>query len=94
MRAELVRKFENKYLHRVEYEFLISHDAKSTPSRNEIRDLISEILKVPKDLIVVRRIRTPYGLNRSIVEVFIYDSKEKMIEIEPRHILKRNGLIE
>lgn len=94
MGAEIIKKFENKYLHRTEYLFKMNHEAKSTPSRSDIRELISNILKVPKDLIVVRKIKTPFGKNESFIEIFIYDNKEKMLEIEPRHILKRNGLIE
>lgn len=93
MSVEIMKKFENKFLHRVEYVFKIKHDAKSTPSRAEIRELISSTLKVPSDQVVIRRIRTPFGTNESIAEIFIYDNKEKMLEIEPRHILKRNGLI-
>jgi len=93
MSVEIIKKFENKYLHRTEYLFKITHDAKNTPSRSDIRELISSTLKAPKDLIVIRKIKTPFGKNESFIELFIYDNKEKMLEIEPKHILKRNGLI-
>ncbi len=93
MSVEIVRKFENKYLNRVEYLFKITHEAKSTPSRKDIRKLISDTLKAPSDLIVIRSIRTTFGKNESLVEVFIYNDNIKMLEIEPKHILKRNELI-
>ena len=93
MSVEIVRKFENKYLNRVEYLFKITHEAKSTPSRKDIRKLISDTLKAPSDLIVISSIRTPFGKNESLVEVFIYNDKNKMLGIEPKHILKRNELI-
>ncbi len=94
MSIEIVKKFENKYLHRIEYLFRINHEAKGTPSRKEIRELISNALKISPELIVIRKIKTPFGVNEAYVEAFVYDSKEKLIEIEPKHILIRNGLIE
>ena len=93
MSVEIIKKFENKYLYRTEYLFRINHEAKGTPSRKEIRELISEILKIPIDNIVIHQIRTPFGINEAYVEVFVYEDKNKMLEIEPRHILIRNEIV-
>jgi len=93
-KIELVSKFENPLLYRTEYVFRIDHEGHSTPSREEVRKTVSERLGVPFDLIVVRKIRTEYGVNVSLAEVFVYTDKEKMLKIEPEHILIRNKIIQ
>jgi len=42
----------------------------------------------------VRRIITSFGVNDAKSEIFVYESKDKLLEIEPRHILIRNGILE
>ena len=88
-----IKDFENPLLYRKEYIFAVIHDAQPTPSREKLREEISKALGVNKDLVVIRRIKTEFGMNVSKVEVHVYDDKEKMMEIEPRYILKRNGII-
>ena len=92
MKLEMIAKFENKLLFRTEYVFKIGHDAQGTPSRREIREGVAKLLGVPADLVVVRRIKTPFGVNEAYAEVFVYESKDKLLSIEPRHILKRNQI--
>ena len=94
MSVEVISKFENKYLFRTEYIFKMNHEAKGTPSRKEVRALIAKALNVPEDRIVIRKIKTPFGVNEAYIEAFVYESKDKMFEIEPRHILIRNGILE
>ncbi len=88
-----VKALENPLLFRKEYIFAVIHDAQSTPSRVKLREEISKQLGVDKDLIVVRKIKTEFGTNVARVEVHIYDNKEKLMEIEPEYILKRNNII-
>jgi len=88
-----IRDFENPLLYRKEYIFAVVHDAQATPSRKVLREEIAKLLGVDKGLVVVRRIKTDFGTNIAKVEVHVYDNKEKMLEIEPRYILKRNEII-
>ncbi len=88
-----IKDFDNPLLYRKEYLFAVIHDAQSTPSRQKLREEVSKILGVNKDLVVIRRIKTEFGMNVSKVEVHVYNNREKMLEIEPRYILKRNGII-
>jgi len=89
-----VKTLENPLLYRKEYVLAIIHDASSTPSRDTLREEISKQLGVNKDLVVVRKIKTDFGTNVAKVEVHVYDSREKMLEIEPEYILRRNKIIE
>ncbi len=88
-----IKDMDNPLLFRKEYIFEVVHEAKSTPSRAVLREEIAKLIGVDKDLGVVRRIKTEFGTNIARVEVHIYSDHEKMMEIEPRYILKRNQII-
>ena len=93
IKIEIISKFENKLLYRTEYVFKVTHDAQGTPARKTIRENVAKILGVPEDLVVVRSVKTPFGVNEAYAEVFVYSDKEKLLKIEPKHILIRNGLL-
>lgn len=88
-----VRELNNPLLYRKEYLFTIIHDGEATPSRARIREELSKLLGIPADLIVVRKLRTEFGMNKSHAIVHIYENKEKLLLIEPKYILKRDGII-
>jgi len=88
-----IKDIDNPLLFRKEYLFAVIHDGQPTVSRIRLRDEISKQLGVSKDLVVVRRIRTEFGMNISKVEVHVYSDPQKMMEVEPRYILRRNGII-
>ena len=88
-----IRDFENPLLYRKEYMFVVVHQDEPTPSRKTLREEIAKLLGVDKDVVVVRRIKTEFGMNASKVEVHVYSNKDRMMEIEPLYILKRNGII-
>lgn len=88
-----IKDRENPLLDRKEYIFAVIHDAQPTPSRKRLREELAKLLGVEKDLVVVRRIKTDFGTNISKMEVHVYSDKNKMLEIEPRYILKRNEII-
>lgn len=88
-----IKDRENLLLYRKEYIFAVIHDAQPTPSRKGLREELAKLLGVEKDFIVVRRIKTDFGTNTSKIEVYVYSDKNKMLEIEPRYILKRNEII-
>ncbi len=94
MNIEIVSKYENKLLKRVEYIFKVDHEGASTPSRKEIKEEIAKQLGVPVDQLVIRKIRTPFGVNIAMVDVIYYYDKDFLLNVEPKYILKREGLIE
>lgn len=93
MRIEMVHRFENKLLDRIEYIFKIYHEGEGSPKRITLRERLSEQLGIDKELVIIKKIKTPFGLNISYAEVHVYDSKEFLTQIEPKYILKRNGIL-
>ncbi len=92
MRIEQISKFSNNLMDRTEYIFEVFYD-KATPTRNEIRQLIVEKTGVSPDLLVVQKISQHTGKKSAKVRAHVYSTKTQMEKIEPRYILKRNGLI-
>jgi len=88
-----IKEFENPLLFRKEYIFAVIHEGQPTPSRAQIREELSKLMGVPKDLIVIRRLKTEFGTNVTHAEVHVYENKEKLLEIEPKYILKRDEII-
>ncbi len=82
---------ENKLVERKELEIEISHFGKGTPTRLELRKILSSLLNVPEDLIFVRNIRSEYGLNKSRARIHIYENKERALELEPKHIVRKHS---
>ena len=87
---KIVSERENKVVGRKELVVEISHTGKGTPKRSEIREKVSEMLKVPGNLVVVRKILTEYGMTLSQALIHVYPSEERLKSIEPRHIVKKN----
>ncbi|MCE4612672.1 MAG: 30S ribosomal protein S24e [Desulfurococcales archaeon] len=89
--AEVVRERYNPLIKRRELELLISHELKPTPMRITLRMQVSEALGVDVKLVYVRSIRTEYGIGRSWARIHVYESVDRALEFEPKHIVERNG---
>lgn len=86
-------KRENPLLDRVEIKFEIKHPKSATPKREDARNLIAAYLNVEKDRVIIAKMHTSFGLNKTVGYAKIYNNLESAKKIEPKHILKRHGLI-
>jgi ribosomal protein S24E len=93
MKVEIVEKRENPFFSRNEIRFRVEHEREATPSREKIREEIAKALDIDKDRVILIRMRSHYGRGISEGEANVYQSKKKLIEIEPRHLLIRNKFI-
>ena len=84
----------NPLIKRRELEITVLHVGKSTPSRIQMRMAVAKALNVDVKRVYVRRLKTEYGLGRTIAEVHVYDSVERALKFEPKHIIERNKLPE
>lgn len=92
LEVSVVSRRRNVLLDREEYVLLVRH-ADGTPSRMELLDAIASRLNVDKDSTVIVKIQPNYGSSVCKVTLHSYDSVEKLRKIEPKHILRRNGLL-
>jgi len=70
MKTKIIQQNKNPFLERE--EFMIEIVADSTPTVIEI----SEDLGKDKDLTIVRKINTNFGVNKFVADVIVYDTKE------------------
>ena len=81
---------ENKLLGRREALVEALHPNASTPTRQAVREWVAKQLGVDVANVFVRRIRTSYGVRRSLAEVHIYGDSKLARVLEPLYILARN----
>jgi small subunit ribosomal protein S24e len=91
---KIVEERKNPLLKRTEYRFEMSHPTASTPKRDEVRQELSKLLKVPKERVIVERMHAKFGTPMSVGEAATYTTKEAALATEREHILIRNGLKE
>ncbi|RLF67693.1 MAG: 30S ribosomal protein S24e [Thermoplasmata archaeon] len=94
MELQIESKKYNPLLKRTEIYARIVHKKSATPSREDVRNLIASEFGVNKDLVIIHYIRTGFGWTVSKVYAKIYDSIEDLRRIEPKHMLRKHGLIE
>ncbi|MGC8585637.1 MAG: 30S ribosomal protein S24e [Thermoplasmata archaeon] len=85
---------ENPLLKRAEIKFKVKYDKMKTPSREEIKELLSKNINVPKEKIILDYMRTSFGIHLISGYCKIYEDIETAKKIEPDYILIRNGLKE
>ncbi len=93
MEISIIKSTKNPLLYREEFILLISFDG-ATPTRKEMRDGITAKLGCNPDLMVIEKTESTTGKRELKAYVRVYDNKEKLEEIEPEYVLKRNGLVE
>lgn len=93
MKVEILSELENPLLKRRQFEVKIIHDA-VTPSIDEIRQKISVSKEIGKGVVIIDSFKSQYGTKETIGTVKVYETKERAMEIEPKHRLIKNGLIE
>ncbi|MEM4772635.1 MAG: hypothetical protein QW648_01340 [Nanoarchaeales archaeon] len=94
MEIKIIERNENKILDREEIYAIVEHEGEATPKREDIKKKIAAMIGVDENLLVVKKILSLYNQQKSRVWVNVYKNKEVMLKIEPKHILKRNKIIE
>lgn len=93
MDIEIIERHQNPSLHREEVRFRVLHENEPTPSRDTVAAKLAAIVNADRDRTVIREVKSEFGLAASLGLANVYESTD-FIRTEPKHILKRNGLIE
>ncbi|MBN1159842.1 MAG: hypothetical protein JXA43_01225 [Candidatus Diapherotrites archaeon] len=88
MQLEITNKEKQPLLHRT----IITCDVKNekTPTRAEVKKLLSAKLGSDKELLYLQKIETSFGKNDFTVVAKLYDNKEFADKIEASYMKKRN----
>ena len=93
MEIEILEERENPLLERRELTVKVTHDA-ATPPRDAVREKLIALLNAGKDTVILGSIKSKFGARESIAAVKVYKTKERALQVEPRHALEKNSLIE
>jgi small subunit ribosomal protein S24e len=94
LELSILEERKNPLLHRTEYRFEVAHAAAATPNRNDVRQELAKMVRVPKDRLVLEWMRARYGMAKSEGFAIGYETKEALDVTAREHILVRNGLRE
>jgi len=94
MEVRIADRKENKLLDREELYVIIDHKGGATPKRDELRKKIAAMVGKEEDLVVIYKIFSVYGVQKSRAIVHVYNNKEAVLRTEPKHILKRNKIVQ
>ena len=89
---EILERKENNLLGRVELSFRWRHAGKSTPSRDDLLNMIKSLEPgARKDCIIVKDVDTRYGQPLTTGKAHVYGEKSSM-SVEPKYMLERHGI--
>lgn len=89
MDVKIINDKNNVLLKRHEVKFEVAFEG-ATPSRLDVKNKIAALLNVPLDLVVVQKVNNEFGRQLSTAYAKIYETSERMMQIEKSHIIERN----
>ena len=90
MEIDIKEQIENPLLNRTEIHFDCIYQGEATPKVLEVKNRLVAQLDVDKNLLVVDKVKPSYGEGRADGYAKLYDSEEKLVQIEKQHILDKN----
>ncbi|MDD1742405.1 MAG: 30S ribosomal protein S24e [Methanotrichaceae archaeon] len=89
MEIQIIEDINNNLLNRREVVFKATYE-NATPSRKSIIDKLSALMNSKQGLVIIDNMKTEFGKRESIGYAKIYESPERVKEIERTHIIERN----
>jgi small subunit ribosomal protein S24e len=91
MEVEITKERENQLVRRKEVFFRLRHEEEGvSPSREEARNALIKALKCSPNLLVIDKMGTEFGKRETVGYAKVYESEERLKEVEREHIIERN----
>jgi len=90
MEIKILSKKENPLLNRTEIEFECDYPSEGTPNLLDVKHKIVALEDSSNDLLVVDNMKPSYGATKAVGLAKVYDSVEKLKEIEPKAVIAKN----
>jgi len=71
-------------------EIVAETSEKITPSKEAVQEKLAAKLNVPKEQIVVNKIKTGFGEAKAVIYARAYDSEDQMRSVEAKYVVSRN----
>lgn len=86
---KIIYNKEMPLLNRRRVTLELEHLNNKTPSKEEMKKKVSEVLKSPEELVALRHIYTRFGYGKSKVIANVYNKKEDIDYLEKKKIKKQ-----
>jgi len=90
LEVEVIEETENPLLYRTEIKFVVRHEDGGTPTRAEVLKKLAAVLDVDKEVLLLDRMESEFGKRETVGYAKVYESVEKLEEIEPEHKVERH----
>ena len=90
--VEIESEKENKPMHRREMTLIVSHQGEPTPTRQQLKDRVSNLVNSSKDQLIIDSINTKFGKEESTVIARVYDDEESAAKYERKYQKERNKI--
>ena len=90
MEIKILSKKENPLLNRTEIEFECDYPSEGTPNLLDVKHKIVALEDASNDLLVVDNMKPSYGATKAVGLAKVYDSVEKLQEIEAKAVIAKN----
>ena len=90
MEIKILSKIENPLLNRTEIEFECDYPSEGTPNLLDVKHKIVALEDSSNDLLVVDNMKPSYGATKAVGLAKVYDSVEKLQEIEAKAVIAKN----
>ena len=88
---KVLTDLDNKLCNRKEFSIEIDHPKQKTPKNEDVRKKVAELSKTKEELVVVKKINTPFGLNKSYVNAYSYNDEASFKKFEVINKKKKDG---
>ncbi|SRR6056297_1362963 len=83
----------NALFNRRELNLTVAFDG-ATPSRNDIKAKVAALLNVPLELVIVQKMENDFGQQEAAGYVKVYETVDRMKQVEKDYVLERNKIPE
>ncbi|MBS1262933.1 MAG: 30S ribosomal protein S24e [Methanonatronarchaeales archaeon] len=90
MEIEVTGEWDNALLGRRQLDFSVEHPGDATPGRTDVRKKLAAMKDADENLVIVKGMDTDFGRAVTDGSVSVYSSRDRMVEVESRHLLDRN----
>ncbi len=94
MEIKVIEIRENKLLGRKEIYFEVLHEGEATPSRKDVKGKLVAMLDLNPETTIIQYIRSFFGSHVSRGYAKFYESRERMLYVEPEYTLIREGIVQ
>ncbi len=89
---KIIDRRENQLLNRVELNFSVTHEGKTTPSRSELIQTVAKMEPGCKpSLVVVKKVNTRFGQALTTGVAMVYNTREAM-NVEAPYVLEKHAV--